>query len=228
MGMPSHIINREDLEQIIIQALNSNSLKVNLTGLKLPETVISGNTEGIETGMKSILDVLNTQSQNAQDLFMSVSNLLANTTIVEDLYIDRLYDLSLLVSRLIAEELEINELLNKIKDYLSLKGIDKSVSIRKDIPSVNGTYYLNCKVSEESNITKITSFQNQYDFSDCWDLRVNGVTVFENVFSKGIEQRKYFSSPLKVIPTDRVEFLFYNNSGKQKTIYYDIDFLTIS
>jgi hypothetical protein len=67
--------------------------------------------------------------------------------------------------------------------------------------------------------------QDKYNFEDYWEFKVNDKVIFKNVYTKYATEKKNFATFLKVSSSDTIQLNFYNHSGKQKTINYDIDFL---
>jgi hypothetical protein len=228
MGLPAYIINRDELKQLIIQAVNTASVKVSLDGATL-----SGITPEIDfSPIEEKLDLLSTtigdQSISTDTFLMTMNDIVIEMQNLQKLYSGETYKFSNIVSLILAENLKIKKLLQDILDYLSITGRYKTINLYRNLPASHTVFYLTKVFTEPALLSSIQISQDKYDFEDYWELRHNDEVIFNKVYSKYTTEKKNFASFRKISPSDTIEILFYNRSGKSKTINYDIDFLAIS
>jgi hypothetical protein len=225
MGLPSLVINRDELPAILKRILSEVSLNVSLENAKVEGLELDLGTEQIEALIEAISEKTDAKSISVQDIYMAVINVQANMSTIQSSYSNALTDASFNLTSLIGEQKIVEELLQRIIDYLSIKGIPYTVPLRQVVPGNEGDFYLTFSSIRECLLTSVYSFQSEYRFEDSWSLYVNNELLFDHIGTKYAEERKNFSSHYGIKTGDTVRIVFHNYSGKTKTINYDIDFL---
>jgi hypothetical protein len=227
MGLPAYIINREELQGLIIKALGSVSLKAGLAGATITADSLDIDFTPVEEALEELLASVSDQSISSNSLYMAIANVSAEAYGLQALYEENAYGIKSEADKLLKENERIQELLKLILDFLSVSGRHRTTNLHSVVPGTAGTYYLRYTAPSEMRVTSVFSYQTSYDYADSWDLRHNGRALFSGIHSKRTPERKNFSSHLKLSQGDTLEILFHNSSGKPKTINYDIDFLAI-
>jgi hypothetical protein len=225
MGLPSLVINRDELPAILKKILSEVSMKVSLENAKVEGLELDLGEEEIETLIDVIVEKTDAKSITVQDIYMAVINVQTNMSVLQSSYSNALTDASFNLTSLLNEQKAVETLLQRIIDYLSIKGIPYSIPLRQVIPGSEGDFYLTFSSIRECLLTSVFSFQSEYRFEDSWSLYVNNELLFDHVGTKYTEERKNFSSHYGIKSGDTIRIVFHNYSGKTKTINYDIDFL---
>jgi hypothetical protein len=225
MGLPAYIINRDELKQLIIKVLGETSITAELEGADLSGVEIDLDTAVIEEKLDALVEVISEQSISTNDLYMVVMDTLINMEMLHAMYDDSVTETTNKVTQILAEKLKIKQLLQQIFDYLNVNGRHKSVGLRSNVTASKAIFYLNYAFNQNVSVTSITIAQDKYNFEDYWEFKVNDKVIFKNVYTKYATEKKNFATFLKVSSSDTIQLNFYNHSGKQKTINYDIDFL---
>ena len=228
MALPFYAINREELEEIITEAISTAKIKAEIKGLDDTDLTIDGNTEVIESKLTELNETLSNQEITISNLYMSVNNIMIEILTLLNINEGAIKEISKTVGFILAEKLEIKELLQHIMDLLNVRGRSKVFSINRVIADIKTTYYLNYTIPSNMVLKSISVMQTKYNYEDYWILKVNNRVIFENVYTKFTEETKFINSVLRLKAGDIIKIEYVNNSSKQKIINYDIECLLIS
>lgn len=122
----------------------------------------------------------------------------------------------------------LDNLASKIDDLNHNYGIVGNQKIHGQmliIPAAVNDYTVSINVSPNARITGITVSQSAWNYQDCWSLSANGVTLFDNVYTKEYGETKFFNSFYKMESGGSIDFLFHNHSGASKIVWVDFEVL---
>lgn len=232
MGLPSYVINRDELEQIIKESLinTSISIEAEMSGSIDNEGLdLDLDLEKIKETLDPVMEVLSKQEIAINDLYSSIFNFSIELSRKLEQNEEFANSVSSRISLLIAEKRKIKELAQKVYDSLKTSGNHRTFSFSRFITENSSSYVTMYSPDyDESHLTSITISQNNFHYLDYWSLQINSEIIFDSIYCKGVNEKKNFSPSLKLERGDTIRLTFFNLSGKSKTINYDIDLLITS
>jgi hypothetical protein len=229
MGLPSYIINFDELKQPIIDAINEAAISVTLGDITLDSTAISIDTSAIETILDEMFVKLETTDNNMK-LVSDTSKQILTSIKAHDVSINtHLTTITTKVEDIVTSMVDMHGLLEKIKEALASEGTQRIVGESLAVPSIAGSYTKTWNLTKDILITGFTISQSAWNFNDKWSLSIGGsFMMFDKIHTKMRGEHKQLSKFLPV-PAGTDITLTYDNtsSSNSKYVWADLEFLEL-
>ena len=80
-------------------------------------------------------------------------------------------------------------------------------------------------VPYDMELVTVSIGASRYNDKDHWSLTVDGVLIFDSIYTKDVPEGFYFMVVREVKPGSEIVFKFNNDSGAYKTIWLNYQFL---
>jgi len=226
MSMPMLIINFEDFTDVIKRVLDNEYLKMNTVPKGNTTIDLTGDLLRVEVKLATLINDANTQYRNIEQLKDDLSELITHLASLLHLEESEIGQIREKLQTIIDEQLTIRQLLTDYTQQSDANGDSKFIALRREILNNQDilTYTFNVNILLKS----IFIYQSNYNFQDCWSLKLNDTYLFKNIYSKFVEENKKFNTALRVSQGDILTFEFNNNSSEQKIINYDIEYIMLT
>ena len=234
MGLPSYIINFEELKPIIKEAVESANIKAELGNVTL-------DTASLKIDLTPIINDINTIVTENQKQTTSLTSGMTNLQTIADL-LTKIKDehganLQTMVDRinsLITLTTTSNDLLKSIGETLgayngSQKIVGKKINVLSGTTSTD--YTLIQHFPKNSVLTAVTIASTSYTAVDCWSLYLGQIAmseIFDSVYVKPFGDRKEFKKTLAIPAGEDLVLKFTNISNSGKTIFVDFEYIELN
>lgn len=93
------------------------------------------------------------------------------------------------------------------------------------IPGVGGLHHLSYTPSMDAELLSVAVGASRYDPSDNWSVEINGERFIESVYTKDLPEGMYLMVVKPVAAGDEMRFVFDNQSGEPKEVWFNYQFL---
>lgn len=80
-------------------------------------------------------------------------------------------------------------------------------------------------VDFDGELTGISISASGYASPDCWDLYLDDTKILETIFMKNVAEEFKFDVVIPIPKDSKLKLVFYNGSGTQKVIWYNLKFV---
>jgi threonine dehydrogenase-like Zn-dependent dehydrogenase len=225
MGLPMYVINLDDFSDIIKQVFDTEYLRMGASIVGDGKIDVSSSLDGVEEEMTKLLETANTQAISVGTLVSDINVLVTQIGELHGMQDDEIGRIQVKLAQILAEKLEIEELLSQYLLSMDKGGTPQFISVRRNI--TNSKDIIQNTFDKNIILKSIFIHQSNYNFEDCWSLMINGEYLFRDIYTKFVEEHKNFHATTKMEVGDVLTFEFNNNSSEQKIINYDIEYLII-
>jgi len=230
MGLPSYVINFEDLIEPMKKALSEADLNIDAGDIALDGAMITLDTTGIEnqlTTLKTSLDNINGDTSTIETTANDILNALVAHNDGAQL---QLTDIKSKIDTML-------QTLTGIKDLLVGLGGD---SVNTGKQKMNGatihieatpsnTYGANFTFSSDILITGFTISQSAWNLDDKWNLVVGSLPIMENIYTKMRGEHKQLSKFMPVPTGTTINFSFDNTvTPNSKYVWIDLEYIDLT
>lgn len=233
MGLPRYIINYEELEQHLKQAVNDAKIPVSIADIDFSQiTEASLDTTVIESKMSSIIDINGLVNTAFNDIALELTGLSEKLT---TLYNDNSEKLDKFneekVKAYLDETIKTRELVESIVEQLQPFGNQRIQGFYKYVPPGRHDYIIEFTPTNDIYLTAITMSQIGWKLEDTWSLKTVGshgtgdVEIFTNIPTKEVAEKKSFTRYMKVTANTKIQFILHNKSGNSRQLWVDFEFV---
>lgn len=229
MGLPSYIINFDELIPIIKEAIDSADIKVDLDNLTLDASSLNIDTSKIEEIIKDILKEM-VASKNALITASNTTKLIQQELQKHGVMIDEAaQDLSDKLGKIFDEAKELYKILDEISNKLNSNGTSKIKGFMLSVPGVKKSYEIIFNERIKNILLRgITISQSAWNIGDKWNLKVGEVTLFRDVYTKLKAEFKEFDKYYPVPRATDVVLTYDNVSGNSKVLWLDFEYVELA
>jgi hypothetical protein len=228
MGLPSYIINFDEIKQPIIDAISEASFDVTVGDISLDSASISIDTSAIETSLDDIISKLTTVKDNSTLVKDTTKDILTALTTHDTNMTSKMDMLGTKIEAIIESMAEMYILLEKIKEQLASEGQQRAVGDSIVIPAIAGTYSRTFSFNKDVLITGISMSQSAWNFNDRWSLDVGAFNMFDKIYTKLRGEHKQLSKFLPVPANTDIVFYYDNtSSANSKYVWFDLEFIEV-
>jgi hypothetical protein len=228
MGLPSYIINFDEIKQPIIDAINEASIEVSVGDISMDSASISIDTTAIETALDDIIGKLTTVKDNSTLVKDTTSQILTSLTTHDTNIQGKMDLLGTKIESIIQSMADMYILLEKIKEQLASEGQQRAIGEAIVIPAIAGTYSKTFSFDKDVLITGVTMSQSAWNFNDRWSLDVGAFNMFDRIYTKLRGEHKQLSKYLPVPANTDIVFKYDNtSSANSKYVWFDLEFIEV-
>jgi hypothetical protein len=227
MGLPRYIINYEELEPFLKEAVGEAKIPVSISEIDFSGiTSASLDTAVIEAKMTSIIDINTLVNTSFDDL---ITELKLVSDKLSTLNTDNSEKLSKFneekVQAYLDETIKTRELVESIVEQLQPFGNQRIQGYYKYVPPGRHDYIIEFASKDDIYLTALTMSQIGWKLEDTWSLRVDGNDVFTNIPTKEVAEKKSFTRYMKVDADVKIEFVLHNKSGNSRQLWVDFEYV---
>ncbi|QXN70271.1 hypothetical protein INTERNEXUS_231 [Bacillus phage vB_BspM_Internexus] len=228
MGLPSLIINFEEIKDPIIRAINEAAISVSVGDVTLDSSSITIDTTEIEKSLDDILSKLGTVDSNVR-LVQDASKNILNSLIAHDNNLKNSMDqLGTKLDNILSTTTSMFNILEEIKKQLATEGNQRAIGYSLAVPSVAGSYTKVFTSDKDTILTGITISQSAWNNNDKWSLKIGDFIMFDRIYTKNRGEHKELKKFFPVPANTPVTFQFDNtSSANSKYVWFDIDYIEI-
>jgi hypothetical protein len=227
MGLPRYIINYEELEPFLKEAVNEATIPVSISEIDFSGiTSASLDTTVIEGKMTSIIDIntlVNTAFNDIITELQAVSDKLNTLNTENSEKLNKFNEEK--VQAYLDETIKTRELVESIVEQLQPFGNQRIQGYYKYVPPGRHDYIIEFISKDDIYLTALTMSQIGWKLEDTWSLRVDGNDVFTNISTKEVAEKKSFTRYMKVDADVKIEFVLHNKSGNSRQLWVDFEYV---
>jgi hypothetical protein len=227
MGLPRYIINYEELEPFLKEAVSEATIPVSISEIDFSGiTSASLDTTVIETKMASIIDInalVNTAFNDLITELQTVSDKLNTLNTENSEKLSKFNEEK--VQAYLDETIKTRELVESIVEQLQPFGNQRIQGYYKYVPPGRHDYIIEFISKDDIYLTALTMSQIGWKLEDTWSLRVDGNDVFTNISTKEVAEKKSFTRYMKVDADVKIEFVLHNKSGNSRQLWVDFEYV---
>jgi hypothetical protein len=229
LGLPSYVINFDEIKKPIIDAINEAAISVSVGDVTLDSGSIKIDTSAIEASLDEIKGHLETVDSNSELVKTTAADILSSLNAHGESIDGHLGELGAKIESIITTMTEMLDLLEEIKQALASEGRQRILGESLAVPSVAGTYTKTWTIDKDILITGFTISQSAWNSNDKWSLNVGGTfPMFERVYTKMRGEHKQLSKFLPVPAGTPVTFSYDNtSSSNSKYVWADLEFMEL-
>lgn len=231
MGIASYIINRNELKQIIKDALNNIELKSSIKNFSLGDLTVEADTSEMEGKLNGLIKTLSLQTISINKNLMSTMNFYSIFSSNNDNYNKLSNNITNTILLLYNKKQKIKEYLTQINNILDLESNGKPNAIGFHWYISNSINDFTMKKIAEKNLLMIgiVKSQDNFNYLDSFDMKINNNYVIKNMYDKySFYERKNFLVYYIIYKNDVITFTFHNKSGTERNIGIDLEYLDLS
>jgi hypothetical protein len=228
MGLPSYVINFDELVEPIKQAFEEADIKLNLEEIQLSDSSIDVNTDDIEGKLDEIVGILENIGKNTESTRLTAEDIYNQMVKHDEELKVQLDDFQFKIQAMIDTLLDIHDLLEKISGGQTTEGRQKmlgdSIEIEKT-PQITSREFV---FEKDILLTGVTLSQSAWNNNDRWSLDIGGYNIFEDMYTKMRGEHKQLSK-FYPIPAGTVILFNYDNtaSANSKWVWFDLEFIEL-
>jgi hypothetical protein len=228
MGLPSYVINFDELVEPIKQAFEMADIKLEIEQIELSDQNLNINTDEIEAMLeqiKVILTNVNGDTTSAKLTAVDILNQLKDHDLKLDIQLD---DFQFKLQSMIDTLLDIHELLKAIDGQSVSEGRQKMLGDSIEIigvPQVTERLFV---FDEDILLTGVTVSQSAWNINDQWSIDIGGYTMFDKMYTKMRGEHKQLSKFYPIPAGTEIKFRYDNTaSGNSKWVWVDLEFIEL-
>jgi hypothetical protein len=227
MGLPRYIINYEELEPFLKEAVGEAKIPVSIGEIDFSSiTEASLDTTVIEAKITSIIDINTLVNTAFNDLIIELQGLSEKLSALNT---DNSVKLSTFndekLKGYLDETVKVRELVEGIVEQLQPFGNQRIQGYYKYVPPGRHDYIIEFVPTDDIYLTAITMSQIGWKLEDTWSLRVDNNDIFTNISTKEVGEKKSFTRYMKVQADSIIEFVLHNKSGNSRQLWVDFEFV---
>jgi len=229
MGLSRYVINFDDTEPHLREAIRSSTLKGDIE-VDLSQVNAWLNTAPIENTIMEH-DTLYKIITNNFDSIGNTAKLITEEIINKDEPPGKIYDeIESSLDRIIQVNEEIKQRLQELLNDSGIiePGAQKIQGYYDYFPSLKGNYAITHAVDKDILLTGITYSQIGWKLEDTFSILVDGDEIFKDLGTKEIAEKKAFSEEMKLYANTAIQFVLHNNSGNSRQIWVDFEYIELS
>jgi hypothetical protein len=226
MGLPSLIINFQELKQPILDAINEASLNVEIGDVTLDSSSISIDTSALEEKLDKVIENLTSTADSASLISTTAKDILSAIKVHDETMKNSLTSLEGKIGEILVSMGKMQEMLDRITEQLASEGNMRISGEVLMIPSVSGTYTKTFTLEKDSLLTGLTMSQSAWNNTDRYTLKIGDLVIFNGLYTKQRGEHKIFSKYYPV-PAGTVVTFSYDNkdSSNSKYVWVDLAFI---
>jgi hypothetical protein len=233
MGLPSYVINFDELVEPMKKALSEADIKVDTSDISLDSSHINLDTSGIEGQIASLKESLDGINSDTSLINTTTENIL-NTLIEHNDTLDvQMEDIRDKVSSMVNTLVRIYNLLVTMNDdgensRVEQDGKQRMIGATMEIRGEVIPYHTNFVFEDDTLITGFTISQSAWNINDKWNLMVGDFPLMDNIYTKMRGEHKQLSRFMAVPAGTEIVFNYDNSaSANSKYVWIDLEYIEL-
>ncbi|BAU28167.1 hypothetical protein DFP93_101244 [Aneurinibacillus soli] len=94
-----------------------------------------------------------------------------------------------------------------------------------EVPGISGVHRMTYSPPMDAELLSVAVGASRYDSKDNWSVEINGERFIESIYTKDLPEGMYLMVVKPVLTGDEMKFVFDNQSGEPKEVWFNYQFL---